>query len=92
MKTALKIALIVCVFGLMMFSVKPVKAQCAQCAAAVESSSKNGSQAANGLNSGIIYLLLAPYFAVAIGGYVWYRNYKKKDVKLDIRSEKLHLN
>ena len=31
----------------------------------------------NGLNAGIIYLFVFPYLAVAIVGYLWYRNSRK---------------
>jgi len=92
MKTALKTALFVIVFGLMCISVKQVKAQCAQCAATVESNAKGGGTAANGLNKGILFLLAAPYLAVGIGGFVWYKKYRRKNVSLDMRDDKLHLN
>lgn len=73
-------------------SVQTVQAQCAQCAATVESNQKNGGVSADGLNHGIMYLLAAPYIAVVIVGYVWYKKYRRKDVDLNIRSEKLNLN
>jgi hypothetical protein len=76
----------------MIISVKPVKAQCSQCAAAVESNSKSGDTTANGLNKGIIFLLAAPYLAVAVVGFIWYKKYRRKNVNIDIRDEKLHLN
>ncbi len=79
-------------FGLMLFSVQPVKAQCAQCAATVATNKKSGSITANGLNHGILYLLAAPYLAVALVGFVWYKKYRRKNIILDIRDEKLHLN
>jgi len=75
-----------------MVSVIPAFAQCAQCAAAVKTNSASGASTANGLNNGIYVLLCAPYLAVAIGGFVWYKKYKRKDVSLEIKSEKLHLN
>jgi hypothetical protein len=88
----LKYLYLVLVFGLLVCSVIPVKAQCAMCAATVESSSKNGSSKANGLNNGIMYLLGAPYLAVAVVAYVWYKKYRRKDVDLNMRGEKLNLN
>jgi hypothetical protein len=92
MKNGFKIILFVLAFGLMLIAREPVNAQCAQCAAQVETSTQAGSTKANGLNNGILFLLAAPYLAVAIGGYVWYKNYRRKDVKLDMRAEKLNLN
>lgn len=92
MKATLKTALVLIVFGLMVFSVKPVKAQCAQCAASIESNAKSGDKTGNGLNKGIMYLLAAPYLAVGIIGYVWYKKYRRKNVSLEIRNEKLNLN
>ena len=92
MKTSLKTALFLFMFGLMVISIKPAKAQCAQCAATVESNAKSGDKTANGLNKGILFLLVAPYLAVGVVGYVWYKNYRRKNVNIDIRDEKLHLN
>jgi type III secretory pathway component EscU len=92
MKTSFKITLVLLIVGLTIVSVVPAFAQCAQCAAAVKTNAANGSVTASGLNKGIIFLLCAPYLAVAILGYVWYKKYKRKDVNLEVHSEKLHLN
>lgn len=73
-------------------SVIPAFAQCAQCAAAVKTNASSGSVTAAGLNKGILFLLCAPYVAVAILGYVWYKKFRRKNVNLDVHSEKLHLN
>ncbi|AMR31441.1 hypothetical protein A0256_08395 [Mucilaginibacter sp. PAMC 26640] len=91
MKT-IKYLLLAITFGLLVCSVVPVKAQCAMCTATVESNSKSGNKATNGLNAGIMYLLAAPYLAVAVCGYIWYKKYRRKEVTLDIRKEKLNLN
>jgi hypothetical protein len=92
MKKSLKTALILMAFGLMFFCVRSVKAQCAQCAATVASNAKSGDTTANGLNKGILFLLAAPYLAVTVVGYVWYKKYRRKNVNIDIPNEKLHLN
>ena len=92
MKASLKTALFLIVFGLMLISIKPAKAQCAQCAAAVESNAKSGGTSANGLNKGIIFLLVTPYLAVAAIGLVWYKKFRRKNVNIDMHNEKLHLN
>jgi hypothetical protein len=92
MKQGFKVILFVLALGLMLIAREPVKAQCAQCAATVETNAQSGSSKTKGLNNGILFLLGAPYFVVALGGYIWYKNYRRKDVKLDMHSEKLNLN
>jgi hypothetical protein len=48
--------------------------QCAMCRSAVESTMSNGrNMSAVGLNTGILYLFLAPYLLVASVGFLWYR-------------------
>lgn len=89
---ALRILLIICAFGITVLSVQSVNAQCAACTASVETNAKSGSHTTKGLNNGIMYLLAAPYLVVAIGGYVWYKNYRRKNIAMEMRSEKLHLN
>jgi len=49
-------------------------AQCAMCRAVVE---QGGEEVAEGINSGIVYLMIFPYLTVAIGIYFLYRNWKK---------------
>lgn len=78
--------------GLLVFVCTQVNAQCAMCSATVETNNANGGGATKGLNNGIMYLLAAPYLAVAIVGYIWYKKYRKKNVNLEMREEKLHLN
>ncbi len=80
------------VFVLAIVIAKPAKAQCSQCAAQVATSSKNGDKTANGLNAGIVYLLAAPYLAVGIGGFVWYRNFKRKEVRINMPDSKVNVN
>jgi hypothetical protein len=92
MKAILKIVLVLVLFGLMVFNVKPVAAQCSTCSAQVATNSKNGGTAANGLNAGIIFLLACPYLAVGVVGFVWYKKFRRKNVALDFKNEKLHLN
>ncbi|HEY8783149.1 MAG TPA: hypothetical protein VIM16_16100 [Mucilaginibacter sp.] len=92
MKTSLKRAFFLIVFGLMLISVQPAKAQCAQCAATVETNMKSGDTTARGLNKGIIFLLAAPYLAAAAVGLIWYKKYRRKNVNIDMHDEKLNLN
>jgi len=52
-------------------------AQCAMCRATLENNLSNGNVAiAAGINVGILYLFLAPYTAVALIAYFWYRTSK----------------
>jgi len=80
------------VFGLALSFSAPAKAQCAMCTSAVESNTQSGKTTANGLNNGIMYLLAAPYLAVAVVGYIWYKKYRRKNVMLEMREQPLHLN
>ncbi len=79
-------------FSLMIFGTVSVKAQCAMCTTAVETNNKSGASTTKGLNHGIVYLLAAPYVAVVIVGMVWYKKYRRKNVNLNMRPEKLNLN
>ena len=62
------------VFVVVLFVGIDANAQCAMCKAVVE----NGDQEmAEGINTGITYLMAFPYLLVALLGYVLYR-YKKR--------------
>ena len=62
------------VFLVLFFSAINLNAQCAMCKAVVE----NGdSDMAEGINSGITYLMAFPYILVGLLGYYLYR-YKKR--------------
>lgn len=57
------------VFGIvlliLLLSAEPALAQCAMCKQSAESTMKNNpSSIANGLNSGILYLMAVPYLAI----------------------------
>ena len=56
------------------FMLFDVKAQCAMCKAVVEN---GGEEMAEGINSGITYLMVFPYLLVAILAYYLYQ-YKKR--------------
>ena len=49
-------------------------AQCAMCRAVVE---QGGEEIAEGINSGIVYLMAFPYIVVAVASYLLYRNWKR---------------
>ena len=51
--------------------------QCAMCRAQLETNVSNGNPGiAAGINTGILYLLVIPYLAATILGYLWYRSSK----------------
>ena len=65
--------------------------QCAMCRTTVESSISNGrNNIATGLNTGILYLLSAPYLLVAGIAFFWFKQSKKEQeeklFKLKIKS------
>lgn len=62
------------------------------CTLNAENSVQNGNTQGNGLNNGILYLLAMPYLAVALVGFIWYKKYRRKDILIDIKDEKINLN
>lgn len=77
---------------LLFVSNQPLKAQCAMCAANAETSHNAGNNKADGLNTGIMVLLAAPYIAAAVVGYIWYKRFRRKNIDLNMRKERLNLN
>ncbi len=63
-------------FALQVVSPPAVQAQCPMCRMSAESNLKAGGSAGKGLNAGILFLLMMPYFVVGGIGYVWYKNRK----------------
>lgn len=55
-------------------------AQCPMCKASVESSMKEGSRIAVGLNKGILYLLVMPYLFYGTIFFVWWFKTRRKVV------------
>jgi hypothetical protein len=55
-------------------------AQCAMCRAVLES--EEGQTAAEGMNDGILYLMVIPYILIAGIGYFIYRKFYGKNSKL----------
>ncbi|WP_242457659.1 hypothetical protein [Pedobacter sp. BS3] len=62
------------------------------CTLNAENSVQNGNTDGKGLNDGILFLLAAPYVAVAVVGFVWYKKYRRKNINVDIKDQKIHLN
>ena len=65
--------------AVLLFAALPSEAQCAMCRAVLESS--ENLSAAEGINNGIVYLMLFPYLFIGGVGYFIYRMYKKAKVK-----------
>ncbi|HZX74984.1 MAG TPA: hypothetical protein VFE57_11215 [Cyclobacteriaceae bacterium] len=58
-------------------------AQCAMCSAVLENNLSNGNVGiAAGINFGIMYLFFAPYLAVLVVGYFWYKTSKNARINL----------
>lgn len=69
---------IIVVILLTFFQILDAAAQCPMCKMSLQSNLQNGGSQGNGINAGIMYLLLTPYVLVGGIAYVWYRNRKKK--------------
>ncbi|MFT4839141.1 MAG: hypothetical protein ACJAWA_001695 [Nonlabens sp.] len=72
-----KILVLLIVFSFPAFA----KAQCAMCRAVIESS--GDTAAAEGLNSGITYLMAFPYILVGAIVYIIYRSTQKNNQKVE---------
>ncbi len=68
-----------------------VQAQCAMCTVNAEQSIKNGNNQGAGLNTGILYLLAIPYLLTTVVGVIWYKKYRKKNIKLQV-GKQINLN
>ncbi len=68
MKTVITVAM------LLLFSIGETMAQCAMCRATLENNLSNGDPGiAAGINFGILYLFVAPYLAVAVVAFFWFK-------------------
>jgi hypothetical protein len=62
-------------------------AQCAMCRATLENNLSAGNPGIGaGINFGILYLFFAPYIAVGVIAYFWYRTSRKNGIKLADRT------
>jgi hypothetical protein len=70
------------ILAFMVLAIQDLAAQCAMCKAAVETNLNSGDvgTATEKLNAGILYLFAAPYLAIAVVGFLWYRSSKKNTV------------
>jgi len=67
-----KLVLSYCILFLALTQTTALKAQCSIC---TKTASQLGEKQGNGLNAGIIYLMLTPF---AVGGYIGYRWWKNE--------------
>lgn len=63
---------------ILLFSSVAVHSQCAMCRASLES--EGNTAKAEAVNDGIVYLMVIPYFLVAIIGFIIYKMFFKKKV------------
>ena len=89
---ALKTLLAISIFTVSSFFTFEASAQCSMCTLSAENSVQNGNTQGKGLNKGILLLLAAPYIAGAGIGYIWYTKYRRKNINVDIKDEKINLN
>lgn len=89
---ALRLVLTLCFFLAITLPSTEVSAQCAMCTLNADNSTQNGNTEGNGLNNGILYLLAAPYLAVACVGFIWYKKYRRKNVSVHLKNTKINLN
>lgn len=61
--------------ALLLFATLPTEAQCAMCRAVLES--EEDGALAEGVNNGIVYLMLFPYLFIGGVGYFIFRMYRK---------------
>ncbi|MCX6192994.1 MAG: hypothetical protein NTX34_00605 [Cytophagales bacterium] len=78
--------------ALFLLSQMDAVAQCAMCRTTIESSISSGrTNIATGLNTGILYLLSAPYLIVAAIAFLWFRQSKQEQqdrlAKLKLRQK-----
>lgn len=77
------LGIFVLALSLQMATPQPLPAQCPMCRMSAESNLKNGGQAGQGLNNGILYMLATPYLLVGLIGFIWWRN-RRKESELEV--------
>ena len=71
-----KISIVIFFFLLMGVFTIPVNAQCSIC---TKTAQQLGEGPAQGLNSGILYLMFTPFILVGVIGYRWWKNNKEPE-------------
>jgi hypothetical protein len=58
-------------------------AQCAMCRSTLENNFSNGNPGIGaGINTGILYLLVLPYLAIIVLGYLWFKTSRNAQQEL----------
>lgn len=65
--------LILFFFQMVLLSQSPVDAQCSLC---TKTAQQMGEKPAQGMNSGILYLMMMPFVIVGFIGFRWWKNNK----------------
>ena len=60
----------------LVFSIENIQAQCSMCRAVLESNADNST--AEGINDGIVYLMIFPYLLMGGLGYYIYKTHQKQ--------------
>jgi hypothetical protein len=68
------------ILTLLLFFPEISSGQCPMCKISAESNLKNGGDAARGLNSGILYMLAAPYLIMCVIGYMYWKGKKNEKI------------
>ena len=89
---SIKIFIVCFILICIVSSSSDLNAQCSMCTLNAENSVQNGNTEGKGLNNGILYLLAAPYLAMAGVGLLWYKKYRRKNVSLNMKDSKINLN
>jgi len=79
--------LLISLLATLAFSIHEVAAQCAMCRSTLENNYSAGNPGIGaGINTGILYLLIMPYLAIMIIGYLWFKSSKHAQKELSNRS------
>lgn len=81
----IRVTLTSTLFISILFCFNKSHAQCAMCTLNAENSVKEGNTQGKGLNTGIFYLLAAPYLAVMGVGFIWYKRYRSSNERTSIK-------
>ncbi|MEJ7646843.1 MAG: hypothetical protein WKF87_19760 [Chryseolinea sp.] len=74
-------------FAMLVLSLSDVAAQCAMCRSTLENNYSAGNPGIGaGINTGILYLLVMPYLAIMIIGYLWFKSSKHAQKELSSRT------